>query len=148
MTSSILSEIDWPLAGKVLSLSEAYFDLISGSSLSMKIQIMGGKITENLWFKPPLRKVKIFLFFFLLIFKFLAQKWMSFILATFWYLVQLLRNKKCSFYGEFENGKKKGQKVFDLPERRFKPLIFSNFLTHDMNFHVKWKARVQIKKSF
>ena len=28
--------------GKVLSLLEACFDLISGSSLSMKIQIMGG----------------------------------------------------------------------------------------------------------
>jgi hypothetical protein len=33
---------------KVLSLLEACFDLILGSSLSMKIQIMGGKITENL----------------------------------------------------------------------------------------------------
>ena len=32
---------------KVLSLLEAFFDLISGSSLSMKIQIMGRKITEN-----------------------------------------------------------------------------------------------------
>ena len=31
---------------KVLSLLEASFDLISGSSLSMKIQIMGGKISE------------------------------------------------------------------------------------------------------
>ena len=46
--------------GKVLSLLEACFDLISGSSLSMKIQIMGGKITENLGFKSPLWKVKIF----------------------------------------------------------------------------------------
>ena len=43
---------------KVLSFLEACFDLISGSSLSMKIQIMGGKITENLGFKSPLRKVK------------------------------------------------------------------------------------------
>ena len=32
-------------AFKVLSLLEACFDLISGSSLSMKIKIMGGKIT-------------------------------------------------------------------------------------------------------
>ena len=32
---------------KVLSLLEACFDLISGSSLSIKIQIMGGKIIEN-----------------------------------------------------------------------------------------------------
>jgi hypothetical protein len=56
--------------GKVLSLLEACFDLISGSSLHMKIQIMGGKITENLGFKSPLRKVKKILSFFLFIFKF------------------------------------------------------------------------------
>ena len=37
--------------GKVLSLLEACFDLISSPSPSMKIQIMGGKITENLGFK-------------------------------------------------------------------------------------------------
>ena len=49
---------------KVLSLLEAYFDLISGSTLSMKIQIMGGKITENLGLKSPLPKVKIFCSFF------------------------------------------------------------------------------------
>ena len=36
---------------KVLSRLEACFDLISSSSLSMKIQIMGGKITGNLGFK-------------------------------------------------------------------------------------------------
>ena len=74
------------LDGKVLSLLEACFDLISGSSLSMKIQIMGGKITENLGFKSPLQKVKTFLFFFLFIFKFFTQNWISFILTTFWYL--------------------------------------------------------------
>ena len=50
--------------GKVLSLLEACFDLISGSSLHMKIQIMGGKITENLGCKSLLWKVKIFLSFF------------------------------------------------------------------------------------
>ena len=32
---------------KVLFLLEACFDLISGSSISMKIQIMGKKITDN-----------------------------------------------------------------------------------------------------
>ena len=68
---------------KVLSLLEACFDLISVSSLSMIIQIVGGKITENLGFKSPLRKVKMFLFFFLFIFKFFTQKWISFILTTF-----------------------------------------------------------------
>ena len=36
---------------KVLSLLKACFNLISGSSLSMEIQIMGVKIIENLGFK-------------------------------------------------------------------------------------------------
>ena len=49
---------------KVLSLLEACFDLISGSSLHRKIQIKGGKITENLGFKSPLRKVKKKILFF------------------------------------------------------------------------------------
>ena len=49
---------------KVLSFLEACFDLISSSSLSMKIQIMGGKMTENPGFKSPLRKVKFFCSFF------------------------------------------------------------------------------------
>ena len=40
------------------------------------------------------------------------------------------------FYGEFENEKKKSQKKFDLPERRFQPQIFSNFPARDFNFHV------------
>jgi hypothetical protein len=43
---------------KVLSLLEACFDLISSSSLLVKIQIMGGKITENLEFESRLKKVK------------------------------------------------------------------------------------------
>ena len=51
---------------KVLSLLEACFDLISGFSISMKIQIMGGKITENLGFKSPLRSHKSFCPFFVL----------------------------------------------------------------------------------
>ena len=33
---------------KFLSFLEAYIEAISGSSLFIKIQIMGGKITENL----------------------------------------------------------------------------------------------------
>ena len=36
---------------------EAYFNLISGSSLHMKIQIMGRKMTENLGFKSLLWKL-------------------------------------------------------------------------------------------
>jgi hypothetical protein len=38
---------------------------------------------------------------------------------------------------EFENEKKKEQKKFGLPERGFEPRIFSNFSTHDLNFHGK-----------
>ena len=55
----------WPCSNsfKVLSFLEACFDLNSSSSFSMKIQIMGGKITENPGFKSLLRKVKIFLTF-------------------------------------------------------------------------------------
>ena len=71
------------LTCKVLSLLEACFDLIWGSSPSMKIQIMGGKITENLGFKSPLRKVKSFLFFFLFLFKFFTKNWVSLNLTTF-----------------------------------------------------------------
>ena len=41
---------------KVLSFLEACFDMIPGSSLHMKIQIMGWKITENLGFKSPLHR--------------------------------------------------------------------------------------------
>ena len=53
---------------KVLSLLEACCDLISGFSLHMKIQIIGGKITENLGFKSQLRRVNFFCPFFLFIF--------------------------------------------------------------------------------
>ena len=48
-------------SSKVLSLLEACFDFTLGSSLSMNIKIMGGKITKNLGFKSLLPKVKNFL---------------------------------------------------------------------------------------
>ena len=63
------------------------------SSSPMKIQIMDGKMTENLKFESPLRKVKKFCPFFLFIFKFFAQNWVSLILTIFWYLVLLFRNQ-------------------------------------------------------
>ena len=59
-----LDEGQIQIEGKVLSLLEACFDLISTCSLHMKIQIMGGKITENLRFKSPLWKVNFFCPFF------------------------------------------------------------------------------------
>ena len=142
---------------KSLSLLQAFFDLISVSSLSMKIQIIGRKITENLGFKSLLRKVKN-LYFFLFIFKFFTQKGISFIFATFWHLLWLIRNqikdiqkwlqtKTSSFLWEFENEKKIGQNFFDLLERGFEPQIFSNFSAHDLNFQVKWGARDRVKKA-
>ena len=47
------------------------------------------------------------------------------------------KQRDAVFYGEFENKKKKGQKIFDLPEWGFEPQILSNFPAHDLNFHVK-----------
>ena len=76
---------------KFLSFLEAYFDFISASSLSMKIQIMGGTITENLGFKSPLWKVKFFLSFFLFIFKFSIKNCVSLFLIIFEYLVLQIR---------------------------------------------------------
>ena len=55
---------------KVKNILEGCLGLIPSPLYSVKIQIMGGKITENLGFKSPLRKVKNFLSFFLFIFKF------------------------------------------------------------------------------
>ena len=40
---------------------------------------------------------------------------------------------------------KRGQKIFDLPEQGFEPLIFSYFPVHDLNFHGKWGRWDQIK---
>ena len=57
-------EFDLRAKGKVLSSLEPCFDLISGSSLSMKIQIMGGKITQNLGFKSLFQEVFFFSFYF------------------------------------------------------------------------------------
>ena len=68
-------------------------DLITSPSPSMKIQIVCGKITDNLGFKSPLRKVKNFLSFFLFIFKIFTQGWVSLILTIFWHLVLLSRNQ-------------------------------------------------------
>ena len=78
-------------AGKVLSLLEACFDLISSPSLSMKIQIMGGKIIENLEFKSPHPEGHNF---FVLFFQILHTKLGIFDLNHFLYLVLLFRNQK------------------------------------------------------
>jgi len=79
------------MVSKVLSLLEACFDLISGSSRHIKIQIMNRKITENLGFKSPLRKVKEFLSFFLFNFKFSIKHCISLFLTIFEYLVLQIR---------------------------------------------------------
>ena len=76
---------------KVLSLLEACFALISSPSPSMKIQIIDGKITENLGFESPLRKVKTFSVLFLFIFKFSIKNCISLYLTIFEYLVLQIR---------------------------------------------------------
>ena len=48
---------------------------------------------------------------------------------------------------EFENEKKKEQKIFDLPERGFEPQIFSNFPAHDLNFHEREGDKIKSKQS-
>ena len=76
---------------KVLSLLEACFDLISGSSLHKESQIMGGKITENLGFKSPLWKVKCLFVLFSVHFQILHTKVDIFYLDQF--LISFLINK-------------------------------------------------------
>ena len=107
---------------KVLSLLEACFDLITLPSV--KIQIMGGKITENLGFKSPLLKVKRIL--------------------SFFFHFQILHNNKTRYQKMVKikdfcvkNLKmKRGQKFLDLPKRGFEPQIFSNFSAHDLNLNL------------
>jgi hypothetical protein len=76
--------------GKVLSLLEPCFHLISSSSPSMKIQIMGGKITENQWFQSPHGRSICFVLF-LFIFNFSIKNCISLFLTIFEYLVLQIR---------------------------------------------------------
>ena len=80
--------------GKVLSLFEACFDLILSPSPSMKTQIMGGKITENLGLKSPQ-----FFCPFSVHFQILHKNCISLFLTIFEYLVlctnQIIKNKDC-----------------------------------------------------
>ena len=46
-----------------------------------------------------------------------------------------------------ENEKKKGQKLFDLPEQGFEPQIFSNFPAHDLNFHGREGDEIKSKQA-
>jgi hypothetical protein len=38
------------------------------------------------------------------------------------------------FYGEYENEKKTGQKIFDLPQWGFEPRILEQVPTHNLDF--------------
>ena len=50
----------------------------------------------------------------------------------------MVNNKKYAvFYKEFENEKKREQKIFVLPKQGFEPQIFSYCPAHDLNFHGK-----------
>ena len=44
--------------------------------------------------------------------------------------------------------KKKGQNIFWLPEWVIEPQIFSNFPTHDLNFHRKWLILLTLLKNW
>ena len=81
-TTTHLKKVD-----KVLSLLEASFDSISGSSLSMKIQIMGGKITKKSWVQIPVLECQKIFVLFSFHFQILHTKVDIFFSATFWYLV-------------------------------------------------------------
>ena len=67
---------------KVLPLLEASFELISWPSPSMKIQILGGKITE-IWGSNPRSVRSIFFVLFLFIFKFSIKNCISLFLTIF-----------------------------------------------------------------
>ena len=48
----------------------------------------------------------------------------------------MAKNKDMQLFMEnLKMKRKKEQKSFDLPEQGFEPQIFSNFPTHDLNFH-------------
>ena len=50
----------------------------------------------------------------------------------------MVKNKDMQFFMEnLKMKRKKGQKIFDLPEGGFEPQIFSNFPAHNLNFHGK-----------
>ena len=130
-----------------------WFDLVT-----MKIQFMGGKITENLGFESPLQKVKkncpfsvhfeilhIFVFNHFWISCFRNQISIKTNIFNMFYLItkqdikKWLKSKIPSFLWRiWKWQEKKGQKIFDLLERGFEPQIFSNFPAHDLNFHGRW----------
>ena len=50
----------------------------------------------------------------------------------------MVKNKDMKFFMENLKMKRiKDKNNFDLPERGFEPLIFSNFSAHDLNLHGK-----------
>ena len=77
-------------------LLEACFDLISSPSSFMTIQIVGGKITENLRFQFLLQKV-IFFVLFLLVFKFSIKICIFLFLAILEYLVLQIQTLSTCF---------------------------------------------------
>ena len=50
---------------------------------------------------------------------------------------KMVKNKDMQFFMENLKMNRKRTKNFDLPEQGFEPQIFSNFPTHDLNFHGK-----------
>ena len=105
---------------KVLPLLETCLDLTSLPSPSMEIQIMGGKITENLGLiRNQIKHDENLGFYLYLICKTRYSK--------------MVKNKDMQFFMEnLKMKRKKGQKNFDLPAQGFERQIFSNFPAHDL----------------
>ena len=48
----------------------------------------------------------------------------------------MVKNKDMQFFMEdLKMNRRRTKYFFDLPDRGFEPQIFSNFPTHDLNFH-------------
>ena len=67
-------QIAFGIGSKVEKFLLPFLALISSPSPVMIIQIVGGKITENLGFESPIRKVKLFCPFFSFHFQILHSK--------------------------------------------------------------------------
>ena len=103
----------------------------------MKIQIMDGKITENLGFESLIQKVKKIIVLFLFIFK----KLLIFVFNHFWIscftyqkIVKIKNTQFC--VKNLKIIRKKDEKKIYLLEQKFEAQIFSNFPAQDLKVRV------------
>ena len=136
-----------------------------------KFKSWAGKLLKIWGSNPRSGRWNFFLFFSLFISKFFTQNWVSLNLTTFWYLVWLIRNQikhgdNLCFYlylicnTRYSKMVKKTDMQFFMEnlkmkrknDKKFWPsgagIWTPDFPAHDLNFHVKWGARDQIKTSF